>query len=233
DPGFAAGSGPYDIVFCRDLIIYQTADARKSILRTLYGLTAPRGLLFVGHAELTSIMTERWTSVRQPCAFALMKSDGKTGAATGASPPAPPGPSRAQPPAFGAGRRSSGHRPRSGPSPADSGSSAVSPERPTLERASQLADQGRLAEATAVLEEILQHDRQNARAHFLLGIVQEAGGDTRSAEESLNRAIYLDADNVEALRHLVLLAERRGDAAAARRLRGRAERILSRGRGAP
>ncbi|MBI4863189.1 MAG: protein-glutamate O-methyltransferase CheR, partial [Candidatus Riflebacteria bacterium] len=72
DPGFAAGSGPYDIVFCRNLIIYQTDDARKSILRTLYGLTAPRGLLFVGHAELTSIMTERWTAVRQPCAFALM-----------------------------------------------------------------------------------------------------------------------------------------------------------------
>jgi len=71
--GFAAEQ-TYDIIFCRNLLIYQHTEARGYIIATLDRLLKPEGLLFVGHAEIMSLLTDRYEPVRHSGAFAYRKS---------------------------------------------------------------------------------------------------------------------------------------------------------------
>src|SRR5262249_24812215 len=51
DPALLLFEPPYDLVFCRNLFIYLTPDARQQALSVLARLVTPGGLLSLGHAE--------------------------------------------------------------------------------------------------------------------------------------------------------------------------------------
>ena len=93
-----------------------------------------------------------------------------------------------------------------------------------LDTAAELADRGQLDEAAALCRKALLESGASARAYILLGLIREGTGDARSAEECFNKAVYLAPDHYEALIHLALLAEHRGDVSAASLYRKRAER---------
>jgi len=42
---------PFDIVFCRNVMIYFDAATQRKVLEGIHGVMAPHGLLFVGHSE--------------------------------------------------------------------------------------------------------------------------------------------------------------------------------------
>ena len=42
---------PFDIVFCRNVMIYFNADTQRRVLEGLHAVMKPHGLLFVGHSE--------------------------------------------------------------------------------------------------------------------------------------------------------------------------------------
>ena len=44
-------SEPFDIVFCRNVMIYFDASTQRSVLQRLQKVITPRGLLFAGHSE--------------------------------------------------------------------------------------------------------------------------------------------------------------------------------------
>ena len=49
----------FDIIFCRNVMIYFDNDVRKKLLDDMYRLLKPGGYLMVGHAEsLTGMMSE-------------------------------------------------------------------------------------------------------------------------------------------------------------------------------
>ena len=63
----------YDAVFCRNLLIYLTQEARRSVLNTLHNLLSPGGVLFLGHSEQPGHLAGHYERVRHPAAFAWRK----------------------------------------------------------------------------------------------------------------------------------------------------------------
>ena len=60
DPELLADQPPYDVIFCRNLLIYFDDPARRLALANLDRLLSPSGLLFVGHAEQLGMLSTRF-----------------------------------------------------------------------------------------------------------------------------------------------------------------------------
>jgi len=72
DRGFADGRDPYDVIFCRNLLIYLTPEARAAVERTLDRLLRPDGVLVLGAAE-PPIMRGDWIPAGAASVFALRR----------------------------------------------------------------------------------------------------------------------------------------------------------------
>jgi len=224
DAGFSAARGPYDVVFCRNLLIYFDLASRKRAGENLHRLLADAGVLFAGHAETTYTLGPRFAPLGEPGAFAYRKT-----AAVPPSDPAQPGEWHAvtrhsRGSAWGALRQlpcsPDASRRESMPP-----NSSIEDPQSLLERASRLADEGSLDAAAALCRQLVEGQDPCVEAHCLLGLIQEALGDRLQAEDYYNRALFLRPDHYESLVHLILLVESRGDSAWAAALRARAGRI--------
>lgn len=228
DPGLLAGEDPYDVVFCRNLLIYFDPPARARAASAFDRLLDVAGLLFLGHADRPSDLS-CFEPAGDKGGFAYRRCQAR---ALIPLPPPPPPP----PPPRAVARPSPKPTRPAGPPPSSVSAPALSPKPPApppspgrlLEEASALADQGRYDEATRVGERAISGGGPTAGGYFLLGMIRQAAGDRDRAEAHFQRAVYLDAQHDEALLALALLARRRGDAAAEAGYRRRAERARSR-----
>ncbi len=73
DPHLLSGQPAYDIIFCRNVLIYFDAAARRRALDTLDRLLGPAGLLFVGHAERLAVDDARFEPHGENDSFALRR----------------------------------------------------------------------------------------------------------------------------------------------------------------
>ena len=227
DQSFAADREPYDIIFCRNLLIYLTADARSRAEQVLDRLLAPDGILVLGAAE-PPILKGSWRPVASNAVFTLRRGTATTNRFPATLPPP------ASPPATSAG---AGVRPSSVPSP------ARSPDRPpakeavdshplsvddVLREAGSLANAGRHAEALALCSRCQQTAGPSAQVFFLMGMLHQAVGELERAEACLQKTLYLDANHDEAFLSLANIASQRGDDRMAEQYRRSAARVLAR-----
>ena len=63
-------NGPFDAIFCRNVLIYFDPPSRQDVLGRLLSLLRPGGYLFLGHAESLLGMTDRARSV-MPAVYRL------------------------------------------------------------------------------------------------------------------------------------------------------------------
>ncbi len=237
DPTLLDKHAGFDVVFCRNLLIYFDESARAKAFSNLDRLTAADGLLFLGHADRADAApSTRFAPLGDKGSFAYRKRTPNSSPTPASSPtaPSPPKPPAIAPkirPSDTPGPRPEPPRPRrvdlqaakSAPTPA-----ARSDRDEVMTRALALADQGEYGEATRTVRDFLGRGSLDAPAHFLLGIIHQAAGDRPQAELEFGKAIYLDPDHDEALLALSLLARRKGDVAAEAMFRRRAERVLAR-----
>jgi chemotaxis protein methyltransferase WspC len=122
--------------------------------------------------------------------------------------------------------------PNAAPAPAASTkAAAATASAPTtnsqLLAARAAADAGNLARAAELTEHLHAAGDRSLALMELQGAIFMAMGDAPRAENVLRQVVYLDPGNVEALLHLAVLAERRGDGALALRYRQRAAKGAS------
>jgi chemotaxis protein methyltransferase WspC len=208
----------YDLVFCRNLLIYFDQATRARAAGVLQALLADDGVLLSGHAEAPAFCRHGFAPTSLRTAFALHK----------AVPRAAPAVRRA---AGGAAQRPRPHVPPTA-APALQQSAPPPQARPSpdvlLADAQRHADAGRLAQAEAACREALAIRPDSADAWFLLGMVSECGGQPRAADRCWRRCVYLDPGHYEALCSLALLHERLGDNGTGAAFRQRAARIFGR-----
>ena len=112
-------------------------------------------------------------------------------------------------------------------SPCARRSRARPPPPSLLEQAAELANQGRHAEAIAACEQHLRLKGPGAAAYYLMGMICQAAGDRRRAEDCFHKTIYLDPGMTRRCWPWRYLAERRGDRDAAAGFRRRARRTAA------
>ncbi|MFC5550590.1 CheR family methyltransferase [Massilia aerilata] len=218
DPAVPArNAGRYDLVFCRNLLIYFDEPGRVAAAAAIRALLLDDGLLLSGCAEAPAFCRGGFAPQSLGAAYALQKQ----ALATVRLRPRPP------PPVANA------KRPRVDMAPTPTPPQAASPAAVTVGRliaqARQLADAGRLLEADQACRAALALQPELAEAWFLLGLIGDAGGEPRAAERHLRRCLYLQPEHYEALCSLALLHEQRGEAQDADLLRRRAARVHARG----
>ena len=216
-----ASAGRYDILFCRNLLIYFNDATTAAAINKLHLLLADDGLLFAGYAEVPAFCRHGFTPLRTPGAFALAKLSGTEPAPRSPLQAAPPRATRALPRAAPAALSA---RPRPAPPAVIK---AADPQL-LLQQAGQLADQGDYSAAASACQAVLTTDPDSADAYYLLGLLSECTGKPGVAGEYWRRCAYLQPDHYEALCQLALLAETGGNAAQAESLRQRAARVYSR-----
>jgi chemotaxis protein methyltransferase WspC len=211
----AAGAGRYDVVFCRNLLIYFDEATTAAAIAVLHALLADDGMLFAGYAEVPAFCRHGFAPLRVPGAFALHKAQANV------IPAAPV-------------ERRLRHR-RPAPQPATPAPEKRLPKAvpaagavDLLAQAHRQADQGDYQAAAAACHALLAADPNCSDAYFLLGMVSECQHKPGAADDYWRRCVYLQPDHYEALCHLALLAEQTGDAAQAATFRQRAARIYQR-----
>jgi chemotaxis protein methyltransferase WspC len=243
DSRLLKGVPPYDVIFCRNLLIYLTLSARAALLDRISEMLAPDGILVIGHADrLESTRAgSKYVPIGKPGCFAyrrITSNDLKVAASLPSLESSRALLSLGGPAEVRALEASKQHdvkaigleQPR--PTSAENLISSKIETTFALGQASELANQGRFGEAIALCERFLREKGLSAPAYSLMGMICQAAGDHGRAEDCFRKAVYLDPGHDEALLALALLAEHRGDQNAAAGFRRRAERTatLSRNR---
>lgn len=237
-------SGPFDVVFCRNVLMYFSDVAARAVVARLTEALVPGGYLFLGHTDtLRGLSTE----------YALESSHGTFYYRLGAVLPAPlpPLPQRQEP------------RPVRRDEPAPVVRPPPAPPQPaTLEEVLELVSRERFDEAldrlatiskgtgedttTSVVRAVIELGRGDVEAarsrcqkllasgeasvdaHLVLALVAESGGDDAAAVEHHRAALYYDPDCAVSHLHLGRIARRGRRIGEARHELGQALELLER-----
>ncbi len=218
----------YDMIFCRNLLIYFDRVTQDRAIEALQRLLTAESVLFVGPSEAGLLLSHGLVPAKIPraCAFRKVRAvQRETPLKSAHSIQQNSAGGKIAPPA--AGLQSSPPDPvgeivaQWRGAPAEPGAKLD----PGMEDACGLADQGRLVEAAKSCEEHLRMHGPSAQAFHLMGLIRAAAGDLPEAAEYYRKTLYLDPNHQDSLIHLALLLEKQGNAAAAKVLNERVRRL--------
>ncbi len=217
EPTFTTGHNGYDVIFCRNLLIYLTPAARRQVEHQIERLLLPDGLLILGAAE-PPIMQGDWIPAGTASLFALRRGVHATRPRAVAAVPRSVIPPR---PAV---------QPFARPSPPPVAAPVAPPAsvEDVLAEAGRLANAGRLADAIAHCERHRGALPPSPELFFLMGMLHQSAGDADRAEGCFHKTLYLDSGHEESLLALALLARQRGDTSMAEKYRQSAARAMGR-----
>jgi chemotaxis protein methyltransferase CheR len=204
DPAPPPGHGQFELIACRNVLIYFDGDAVERVIGSLERALTPAGMLVLGSADRLCGSARR-----------LARHDGARSERRRRTPRAAP---------IRLLRRPLGH---------DRDAPAVVPHEPIaassstgLAAAVKAANEGNLVAAVDATASVLEDDPLNADAYFLRGLAEFGLADVEAAVTSLRRALYVDPTFGVAAFELGRAHEERGDRTAAARAYEQALRTL-------
>ena len=224
--GWLHGAHGYDVIFCRNVLIYFDRVTQRRAIEVLGRLLTPSGLLFVGPSETGLLLDHGFVSAGIPLAFAFRPAGNaaprlrprlRRAAAGVVARPVPAKPSKPMP--------VEKLQPRS----TTTGKTTDVIEH-WVDQARRLANQGQLVEALNCCEENLRTQPASAEGFHLLGLLHDAAGRAHEAAEHYRKALYLDPQHREALVHLAVALQKEGDEPGAQRLFERVDRQSAAGK---
>jgi chemotaxis protein methyltransferase WspC len=208
---FIASLGTFDVLFCRNVLIYLDDQSCKRALNNIEKALTPEGILFVGHAESGMLDRKTFRSAPYPKAFAFYKNLSE----------------RERPPftADKSGQKNL-HDTLSATSCKFSDANniikysgtgqGIPRAKPKIQidqrMIKQMVDEGKFEPAADILRINLQACGPTAEAYYLLGMISIEKDKIDEANNLLRKAVYLSPDHIEALALLSMLAEKSGDA---------------------
>lgn len=224
DNDFSRLQHAYDVVLCRNLLIYFDTETQARVFASLATILKANGRLILGHAETHHATECGFIPLGREHPYIFIKSENNE-----------PGlrPSR--------DKRTPGivcPRPLDRPDrPAYKPFADVTPRFPRhneqeqdnrLSQAFAMANGGDTEAARALCLQLINDENGNADAYYLLGLLSDLAADRESAEQYLRKAIYLDPEHYEALVQLSILSTQNGNIETANRFKQRAERVMDR-----
>lgn len=194
-----SGSGFFDIIFCRNVMIYFDRKTMSEILERFERCMNEGAWLLLGYAEISSDQYKPFVAVPVSSGIIFQKKKAE------AVPPAAPLdfkilnfeiPSSA---------------PSVAPSPPSSEpSTATESLEVTYHKCQELAAAGEYAAAIQMIDRMIQHDPFATKAHYLRGLAFSQLGKYPDAEQALRKAVYLDRNFILAHYHLALVYQQLG-----------------------
>jgi chemotaxis protein methyltransferase CheR len=212
DPIPPVGEPPFDVILCRNVLIYFDRPTVERILGALESALAPAGLLLLGAADRLSCQSLPVSRVVRPSGVGPLASHAH--APLQRAPVRLSGQNR---------RRADIERPSQ-----DVGQPKGAPQRsrPTAAEAMKAADHGELDLAVQIAKDVLAEDPLDSQAHFIRGVAEFAREDVRAAVEPLRRALFINPNFGLAAFKLACAHDALGELGSARRAYERTLRIL-------
>lgn len=203
EAGSLLGKVHYDIIFCRNLLIYLEQETQLRVCKALVDSLNPGGAFFVGHAEVNSVSRlSQLEPVQQHGAFAFVN------------------PKKEVVPVQD---KSVSEIIRERP---DQNDSAIVSR--FLQQAEQLIETGDLVAARYLCESAVEMAPLTARSFYLLATISRKKEDWLSAKTYLQKVLYLEPEHFQALEQLLECADHLGDKDLSASLMQRIERLRSR-----
>ncbi len=184
--------GKFDVIFCRNLLIYLNPAAQMRLTRRLARQLTPGGLLIVTAAE-SSVISAAGSDLQayfNSCAFVKRDSAGSVKSVSKSVPSI---------------RKVVGTITQSGSAEIESDQAKVTAPREDQFRHSEsyaylesLANQGSYNEALQVCNKLLTEKPTSAQLHFMAGLLNSAIDNLTAAKSFFRQALYLDPDHSEA-----------------------------------
>jgi chemotaxis protein methyltransferase WspC len=197
---------------------------QELVVRKLGSMLAKDGLLVVGHAESALVPRKFFKPVDWSGAFAFRKQPSRPdirqdGVSTA---------ERANPHAASQSRRKKTGQSPDGKRITAGAGGTIARSVGLVEHIEHLANQGNLAEAARQCQLLVDNDIDVAQAYYICGVVCEAQGDDDYAGKMYQRALETDPQHYQALIHMAISEEEKGNLDNARELRQRARDIEGR-----
>jgi len=253
---FSPHPGYYDVIFCRNLLIYFDRKTQQQTLLKLYGALKKDAILFVGHAECSQVSEKYFRHSPHSKSFSFLKREKPLENDTQLIMVKAPSSLRVatKPPGISGAHKNVSTNVGSAvftktktlnfaatnASALNSASQKTrkikeqnTPNPPVIQSLrpiEKLANEGRYEEAEKQCAVFLEYNPDSAHGHYLLGLIKNISGDQKAAESLLKKAIYLDPNHEQALVLSCLIAEQKGDMELVQSFKRRIERVKNRKR---
>ncbi|MFC3675361.1 CheR family methyltransferase [Ferrovibrio xuzhouensis] len=232
-------AGHFDIILCRNVMIYFSPALTRRLTRLFAQCLAPGGWLLVGHAEPYFEIANILSPVVAGGTMAYRKAGGMPDDAIALRPAEP----QRRSPADDWVNPALHPEPEleipvstfvapAVPAPSMTAPASTAPDAARsldddMARIRHLADAGNWSEAATAAEQGLKRHPLEPAAYYIYALIAEHGGSMAEAEDALGRAVYLDRSQAVVHYHLGRCQLRRGDRRAAQKSFDNAIRLLA------